>query len=113
MCDMAEYYGIIDMETLPVSKLAGFAFGLPPESRTKMRIAGRKIPLNTMLLAGILDRLSVLVWQRTKDGKLGTNKPGSVLEELTKVKPEKEQPVLFRSGEDFMAAWERIRRGNE
>jgi len=112
MCDLAQYYGITDMEALPVDKLAGFAYGLPPESRTKMRIAGARIPLETLLLAGIMDRLSILCWHNTKDGHRGSNKPKSILEELTrKPKEERDQLMRFRSGEDFSAAWERIRKG--
>lgn len=112
MCDLAEYYGILDMEALPVSKLAGFAFGLPPESRTKMRISGLKLPVQTLLLAGILDRLSIIAWQNTKDGHTGANKPKSVLEDLISEK-EKDRIVSFRTGEDFTAAWERIRKGKK
>ena len=114
MCDLAQYYGITDMDALPVSELAGYSFGLPQDSRTKMRISGSRIPMQTLLLAGIMDRLSVLCWQNTKDGHRGTNRPASVLEQLLRDPSEdKERLIRFRSGEDFDAAWERIRRGTK
>ena len=76
-----------------------------------MRISGSKLTLEQFLLAGCFDTLRILAWQNTKDGHRGSNKPPSILEELTKEKPEKDQLIAFRSGDDFMAAWDRLCRG--
>ena len=107
MCDLAQYYGIYDMEALPVKTLAGLSCGLPSESRIMMRISGAKIPIRTALLAGIMDRLSLLIWMQTKDAKHRRNKPKSVLSELIREKP-KERISCFKSAEDFEAARRRI-----
>lgn len=70
------------MQALPISTLATLAFGLGINSRTKMTASGMPVPLNTMLLACIVDRLSVLIWQRTKDGAKGRNKPHMIVDAL-------------------------------
>lgn len=111
MCDLAQYYGIYDMDALPVRTLAGLSYGLPPESRVMMRVSGAKIPIQTALLAGIMDRMSLLVWMKTKNARHKINKPKSVLSELLREKP-KDRIVSYRSAEEFEAARERlIRKG--
>lgn len=104
-CDLAETYGIFNWEALPVERLATLAIGLPDDARIKLKIADAKLSAANTLLAGIMDRLSVLVWQNTKDGAKGRNKPKFVLEGLDKKAPEGD---LYASGEDFMAARNRI-----
>lgn len=56
--------------------------GLPDDSRIKKKIANRKLTIEQMMLAGLVDRVSLLLWQRTKDGVEGRNRPKSVLEAL-------------------------------
>lgn len=109
LCDLAETYGIYDMKALPVPILATLSVGLRDTSRIKMIISGTKIPREEMLLAGIVDRLSLLVWQQTKDGREGVNQPKSVLNILLG----KEQPgggavEAFESADEFEREWERI-----
>ena len=63
-----------------------------------------KVPFETFLLAGVLDRLSALVWFKTTDGQKGINKPLMVAEELigkTKAKAKESKEMIFDSGEDF------------
>lgn len=64
------------------------AVNLRPDSRTKMKASGLKIPFSDMLLAGILDRLSFLCWAKTKDGQKGKNRPESVLAKFSEEKCE-------------------------
>lgn len=102
ICDLAETYGIFDYRQLPVDQVAVFAFGLRDDSRIKLEMTNSKVPFETFLLAGVLDRLSALVWFKTTDGQKGINKPLMVAEELTgKTKAKESKEMIFDSGEDF------------
>lgn len=102
ICDLAETYGIFDYRQLPADQVAVFAFGLRHDSRIKLAMTNSKVPFETFLLAGVLDRLSALVWFKTTDGQKGINKPLMVAEELTgKTKAKESKEMIFDSGEDF------------
>lgn len=101
ICDLAETYQIYDYKQLPPTKVAVFAFGLKDTSRIKMKISGQKVPLETILLAGILDRLSILVWGKTVDGQKGVNKPTMVADTLLNKESINSDVIVFNSGEDF------------
>lgn len=104
-CDFAETYHIFDMRGLPVKLAASLAVGLRADSRIKMKLTSMKVPLDTILLAGAVDRLSLLVWAQTKDAKKGHNKPKSLLEDLVSAAPKKHtENVSFASGEDYEKA---------
>lgn len=62
--------------------MAVLVTGLPDDSRIKKKIVNRKLTIEQMMLAGLVDRVSLLLWQRTKDGVEGRNRPKSVLEAL-------------------------------
>jgi len=109
LCDLAETYGIYDFEALPATKLAALAVGLRENSRIKMILTGTKIPRKDVLLAGILDRLSLIIWKLSPDGKSGTNAPISILNLLLGEKKEDDKQVqAFDSGNEFDAEWEKI-----
>lgn len=112
MCDLAETYHIFDYKELPCIKVALFASGLREDSRIKMKIAGMKYPLETMVGVAMLDRVSLLLWLQTKDGQNGTNRPESVMAKLLGEQPDKDV-VAFRSGEDFEKCWNAITEGAE
>lgn len=102
ICDLAETYGIFDYRQLPADQVAVFALGLRDDSRIKLAMTNSKVPFETFLLAGVLDRLSALVWFKTTDGQKGINKPLMVAEELTgKTKAKESKEMIFDSGEDF------------
>ena len=101
ICDLAETYQIYDYRQLPLQMVAVFSYGLRDDSRIKMSISKQSVPLETMLLAGLSDRLALLLWTKTKDAEHGRNRPGSILESLTNVKKESSQ-LSFDSGEEFM-----------
>lgn len=84
MCDFAETYNIYDFRSLPARRAGIFAVGLRDNSRIKMKISGSKVPLNTLLLGVIADASNISVWQNTKDGSKGRNRPASILEKLMK-----------------------------
>nr|DAT29686.1 MAG TPA: protein of unknown function (DUF5361) [Bacteriophage sp.] len=100
ICDLAETYGIYDYRQLPAHQVAVFSAGLRDDSRIKLLMSEQKVSFDTLLLAGVLDRLSILTWFNTKDGQRGQNRPISVIDTLTgEVKERKE--MVFASGEDF------------
>jgi len=102
ICDLAETYQIYDYKQLPALRVAVFAYGLRDDSRIKMKANGQTVTLDTLLLAGISDRLSTLIWFQTSDGQKGKNRPTMLTSLLTNNKTENKDDVLvFDSGEDF------------
>ena len=101
ICDLAETYHIYDYKKLPPTQVAIFAIGLKDDSRIKMKMSGQLVPMETLLLVGILDRLSILLWRQTKDGQKGRNMPTMVLDTLTVRKNKDSDVIVFNSGEDF------------
>lgn len=110
ICDFAEYYQIYDIRQVKPSIAAVLAIGLRDDSRTKMRLAGAKIDQKTMLLAAIADRLSILVWQKTRDGQRNQNKPKSIVDELTR--DHSADVVGFTTSEDFEKERQRLIHGD-
>lgn len=101
VCDLAETYQIYDYKQLPASMVAVFSCGLRETSRIKMKLSGQKIPLDTLLLAGISDNLRLLLWTKTKDGQKNVNRPESILHKLSENNPREKEEIIFDSGEDF------------
>lgn len=104
ICDLAETYQIYDYKQLPLNQVAVFAYGLRDDSRIKQMMSDQIVPLETTLLASIVDRLSLSLWLKTKDGQKGVNRPASIAELLTKNNKEegdKRDYLVFESGEDF------------
>ena len=75
-------------------------------------MADTTLPLNTMLKAGILDRLSILIWQQTEDAQTGKNRPASIVDLLTGNAQEPET-VSFASGKEFEETRNKILKGVE
>lgn len=113
ICDMAEFYHVLDIDGLPVQTLAALAVGLPPYSRSKKKYTGQNIPDELGLLALILDSVNRVAWMMTKDGTKGRKRPPSVYEMLTRKEREKEVKG-FNSVADFETAKNQIlREGGE
>lgn len=110
ICDLAETYHIYDYRQLPPSKVAIFAIGLRDDSRIKMKLSNSKVPPDIMLLAGIIDRLNILIWQNTEDGRKGRNKPKPILDVLYK---QENDVSAFASGKEFEAERQRLIRQAE
>lgn len=100
ICDLAETYHIYNYKDMPPLMVAVFCKGLRENSRIKLKIAGQKVCIETMLLASIVDRLGILIWSKTKDGQKGRNQPKSILESLSKIAKEKET-IVFNTSEEF------------
>lgn len=104
ICDLAETYQIYDYKQLPLYQVAVFAYGLRDDSRIKQVMSNQIVPLETTLLASIVDRLSLSLWLQTKDGQKGVNRPKSIVDQLTKQDKEERDEreyLVFESGEDF------------
>ena len=93
-------YQIYDYRQLPANLVAVFSVGLRENSRIRMSLSEEKLTIEQTMLAGILDRLSILLWSKTKDGQKGINQPKSIIDSVNE-KP-KEKITSFNSGEDFM-----------
>jgi len=108
---MAETYHIYDWRTLPLPTAATLAQGLPPTSRTAKKLAGAKCTdVREILLAVIADRLGVLIWMLSDDGRSGINRPPSLLEKLT---GSEEPQVGYETAEEYEAAWAAITGGED
>lgn len=103
ICDLAEVYNIYDYRSLPANLVATFSVGLRENSRIKMAISGLKYPFETLLIASAVDRLSILVWSKSKDAEKGRNKPKSIVEAIVGRKNERDYEV-FDSPEELEKA---------
>lgn len=101
ICDLAETYHIFDYRQLPATLVAVFSCGLRETSRIKMTINEQEVPLEVQLLAGISDKVGLLVWANSKDGQKNKNRPGSLLEILIGGSKKSQDTVGFTSGEEF------------
>lgn len=110
-CDMAETYHIYIIDwydpPFPLSYLADLAAGLDEDSRIKRKMANIKITFDQMLQALIIDKLSVLVWQRTKDGVKGRNFPESIYQKLTGLDEKKKDELEPFATEEAFEEWHR------
>lgn len=105
VCDFAETYHIYDYKRLPAKLVASLAVGLRPDSRIKIKLSELKVSPEMMMMAAIVDRLTVLVWMQTKDGQHGRNPPKPLLSALEK--PESDT-ISFLSGEDYEKERQRL-----
>ena len=106
ICDLAETYGVMDWKALPLRTVAALSSGLRDDSRIKMKLSGRNVPSDIALLAAAVDRLSLLVWAKTKDAEYNRNKPESILAKMLESGKEEEKKDfgVFNSPEEFEAA---------
>ena len=98
ICDLAETYQIYNYKDMPPDKVAIFCNGLRDDSRIKLKMADQKVKL---------DKLSLLVWTKTKDGQKGRNKPKSLVDSINKHVKVKEE-LVFTTGEEFERERNRI-----
>lgn len=106
-CDMAETYQIYVIDwynpPFPISFLADLAQGLDENSRIKKKIINRKLTLTESLQAIMIDKLSILIWQKTKDGAKGRNMPDSLYRKLEGLdKDAKDELQSFATEEEFL-----------
>lgn len=105
ICDLAETYHVLDYRALPLKTVAALASGLRENSRIRMKLSGMRVSTDTMLAAATVDRLSMLIWAKTKDGEIGRNRPESILDKLTAEDTRSDEEYkAFDSPEEFMQA---------
>lgn len=109
ICDFAETYHVLEWRALPARTAATLAMGLRPDSRIVRKMAGVQTTQDTMLLAMIADALHILVWQNTKDGVKGQNKPVMITDRLISMDDES---IGFDGAEDFRS-WRAEMLGSE
>lgn len=110
ICDFAETYHILNYRDLPARLAATLAVGLKADSRIKQKLSGMNGSRELLLLAAAVDRLSWLVWSKTKDAERGANRPVSIMAALFGVEAEKKEGnvLSFDDGVDFRMKWNEI-----
>lgn len=101
VCDLAETYHILNYRALPPKLVGVLVCGLRDNSRIKMKISDMSVDIDLLFNALIADRLSVLIWQNTEDGRKGRNFPKSIYERLLNPQKEESNNMAFASGADF------------
>ena len=102
---------MLDYKALPVHLTAALFAGLKADSRIKMRLSGMKVPLDLILSAAAVDRLSLLVWAQSKDAEKGRNRPDSLVSELLGEGKRGGDICAFSSGDEFDAARKKMTEG--
>lgn len=100
-CDLAETYHIYNMYELPLKKVALFSYGLRENSRIKMKMNSIDYPFEHIMMAGILDKLSLLLWSMAGDPHKN-KKPESILSKLLGMTETTNKDfAVFESAEEF------------
>ena len=112
LCDLAETYHIYSLEALPLPTVATLACGLRGNARIMKKIVGPHSDIDTILKAGIFDRLSFIAWTKTKDAQSNTNRPESVVNSLLGNSSEKESEYeVFEDGDELLQRLEELKKG--
>lgn len=100
---MAEYYGILDWQRVPVATLGALIAGLGADSRLGMEISDLRVKPDTLILAQIHDLVSMLWWAQTEDAQKNRNRP-KMLTEFLLGKDKNEDTEAFADSEEFEKA---------
>lgn len=111
ICDLAETYHIYDYKAVPVQLLATLVSGLRDGSRVKTKLSGARAPMDVLLLAAAVDRLSMLLWAQSKDGQKGRNMPPSIVAIINGDEARETSIKQFASGKEFELAWKNANKG--
>ena len=99
---------MLDWRALPLHLAATLAAGLPEESRSLRRAAGRTVDFETELMAYAADRLTQVVWWLHND----TSRPPSIVADLNGLTEGGRSDVqAFDSPEEFDAALAALKGG--
>lgn len=66
-----------------------------------MKMSNQVVSMETLILAGLSDKVSMLLWAKTEDGQKGKNRPSMILDALHSLEVKPKETVVFDSGEDF------------
>lgn len=100
ICDFAQYYHIMDYQSLQPSMAATLAMGLPDDSRIKKKIAGVNATLDQLLLALILDDINSFMYARSKHKG---PRPKRIFKMLTEPPKQKDEYMSFSTPQDYEA----------
>lgn len=103
ICDLAEYYNILDYRRVPGRTLGILAVGLRADSRIGRLREGIKASPDMMVLAKIYDILSQVFSKENETPKSMYNAF------LVNKQEDMKKPATFKSKEDFKAAWNKKR----
>lgn len=104
--DFAEYYHVLDWQSIPLDTAAALAAELRPSSRSYMAAKGLHVNMSDTLLARIYDALQVLIYQHA--GKRA-QKPKMISDDLIRGKSEeKNDTKAFDNPGDFEQAWRNL-----
>jgi len=106
ICDFVETYHILDYRALPPTTAGVLAVGLRDNSRIKMRMAGQRVSVDTMINAIIADRLGTISWQLCGDEHL--QRPESIFMRLNTNTTEQGSDSGFDTPEEYEAFRKRI-----
>ena len=101
ICDLAETYNNHNYRAYDADYIAILACGLGKDARIRQN----DYTANELLLSGILDRLSLLVYSQTKDAAKGTNYPEMLTDKLINKSSDVQ---AYNSSEDFLKEREKI-----
>lgn len=105
ICDLAETYKIYDYRSLPLRTVATLAAGLRDDSRIKLRATGYPVTQNTILLAGIADRIDALRYSFSNK-----EQPTSLVSMLLgEAKTNKSGAMSFKTAAEFERAYARAK----
>lgn len=102
ICDLAEYYHILDYRRVPGRLLGTLAVGLRAESRIGMIRECIKADPATVMLVRIYDVLAQVFSAKNE-------KPEQLLKKfIIEQKDDKDSPMAFSSPADFRKAWAEV-----
>lgn len=109
ICDMVQYYHIIDYKGLSPILVATLLVGLPNDSRVKMAISGTKLTLEQTILARMADDIAFIAWAQTEDARKNRNRPKSILQTL--LGDTKKEKLESFTAEEFDKKWKELTGG--
>ena len=110
-CDMAETYGVFNIQSLPARLAATLAVGLRDDSRIKMAVTETPVKDEIVLLACIADCVRWIQWSMTQAAQNGADPPKSLLDYYLGIERE-EKLVGYDTPEEFEEARRRIMEGS-
>lgn len=98
ICDLAQYYHILDYQQIKPNVLAALVMGLPNDSRIMLKIAKAKVSYKDGILALIFDMLQIIAFKQGH--KRGTQRPESLFKKLT-TEEKKDELMSFDTPEEY------------
>ena len=98
ICDLAQYYGILDYTQIKPNILATLVFGLPDDSRIMKEISKAKMGYKDSVLALIFDILQIIAFK--KGHKKNAQRPESFFKKLMSVE-KKDELMSFSTPEEY------------